>query len=295
MNLKRYRSNLFASVRVFTGVAQKAKIEIFKNKSITPLYFHNPNKRLFEFCVKWLLENNYTIISSDHLTQIMKEKKDYTPGMVWISFDDGWKENLNNVIPLVKKYKIPVTLFISTHAVENEGIFWWSYVCKERSEQNSSLPEQVLKQPINIWKLSREKREQIFSYLRKKYQSSICREVITIKDIKELSKLPEITLGSHTVHHPLLETFSTEKLEKEIVESKEKLEQWSNRKIKYFSFPHGSVHPDVNQYLKKYHYNLAFIGGKEMITPKSLIYRMPRIPIGNNCNHYKAICQMVNI
>jgi len=42
-----------------------------------------------------------------------------------ITFDDGYIDNFTNAKPLLEKYKIPATFFITTGQIESEKEFWW--------------------------------------------------------------------------------------------------------------------------------------------------------------------------
>ena len=48
---------------------------------------------------------------------------------MWLSFDDGWKE-LAEVLPLVRRLHLPVTLFIPSGVVGGDGRFPWLSQCR---------------------------------------------------------------------------------------------------------------------------------------------------------------------
>ena len=69
-------------------------------------------------------KNGYFFISIDQLIQYVQNQQEFPKGAVWLSIDDGWKDNIHNIIPVISEYKIPTTFFIATDPVENQGIFW---------------------------------------------------------------------------------------------------------------------------------------------------------------------------
>jgi peptidoglycan/xylan/chitin deacetylase (PgdA/CDA1 family) len=91
---------------------------------ITSIYFHNPGRRLFTKVISWLESNGYTFISADQLIDILNMRAVCPKGAVWISLDDGWKGNLDHVIPVAEEHNVPITIFVYTAGVE-EGSFWW--------------------------------------------------------------------------------------------------------------------------------------------------------------------------
>lgn len=74
----------------------------------------------FEAQLKWLKENNYTIIPLRTLVNYLSGKGEAPPAKsVVITADDGHKSVYTDMYPLVKKYNIPVTLFIYPSAISN--------------------------------------------------------------------------------------------------------------------------------------------------------------------------------
>jgi peptidoglycan/xylan/chitin deacetylase (PgdA/CDA1 family) len=74
----------------------------------------------FESHVKYLLETNYTIIPLRHLVDYhLGRRKSLPIRSVAITVDDGHKSVYTDLSPLVKKYQIPVTLFLYPSAISN--------------------------------------------------------------------------------------------------------------------------------------------------------------------------------
>ena len=44
---------------------------------------------------------------------------------VVVTFDDGYADNLTAAKPLLERYQVPGTVFVTTGAVESAGAFWW--------------------------------------------------------------------------------------------------------------------------------------------------------------------------
>lgn len=117
--------------------------------SVPILVYHNfdPSKtgsmtlstKKFEAQIKWLKENGYTIIPLKEFVSYVQGKiSSLPPKSVVITDDDGRKSVYTYMLPIVKKYHIPVTLFIypqiishasyaltwdQLKALENTGLF----------------------------------------------------------------------------------------------------------------------------------------------------------------------------
>lgn len=79
------------------------------------IYYHSVNNtnhkshkiENFESQLKWLINNNYTFVRSDQLHQVKNNKK-----IICLTFDDGYLDNFEIVLPLLLKYNIKATFFI---------------------------------------------------------------------------------------------------------------------------------------------------------------------------------------
>jgi peptidoglycan/xylan/chitin deacetylase (PgdA/CDA1 family) len=276
---------------LFSGKVNIAKEEIFSKNYITSLFFHNPSQQLFKRCIQWLKKNGYFFISIDQLIQYVQNQQEFPKGAVWLSIDDGWKDNIHNIIPVINEYKIPITFFIATDPVENQGIFWWTFFEKRKDK----LPNYFKSDSLNLKNIKEKDRKKIIQDLKKRCKKRILREAMEIEEVKSLAQNPLVTIGSHTVHHALTANCTDNELEFEIKESKEKLQEWTNKEVKYFSYPNGRFDGRERKILKESGYKLAATDKKRFITKNDDLYLIPRIGIKDKISYYEAICKIVGI
>jgi len=85
-----------------------------------------------------------------------------------------------------------------------------------------------------------------------------CNEIVITAD--QLSSLSTdlVMIGSHCLTHPNLSVLSQQKIEKELVESKQKLEKMLHRELELLAFPYGAYNKNVLQLSKKAGYRRCF-------------------------------------
>lgn len=72
----------------------------------------------FESQVKWLKDNGFTIIPLKEAVEYLQGARESLPSKpIVITVDDGWESAYMYLFPSVKKYNIPVTLFIYPQAI----------------------------------------------------------------------------------------------------------------------------------------------------------------------------------
>jgi peptidoglycan/xylan/chitin deacetylase (PgdA/CDA1 family) len=75
---------------------------------------------VFESHIKYLRENGYSVIPLRQLINYYRSKGSQPPvRSVVITADDGHKTVYTDMFPLIKKYRLPVTLFIYPSAISN--------------------------------------------------------------------------------------------------------------------------------------------------------------------------------
>jgi peptidoglycan/xylan/chitin deacetylase (PgdA/CDA1 family) len=73
----------------------------------------NLTPKKFEAQLEWIKDNGFTVIPLKEAVEYLQGKRTSLPAKsVVITADDGWKSVYTYMLPLVRKYNIPVTLFI---------------------------------------------------------------------------------------------------------------------------------------------------------------------------------------
>jgi peptidoglycan/xylan/chitin deacetylase (PgdA/CDA1 family) len=270
------------------GYVKRAKHESFREGVITSIYFHNPGKKLFKEIVVWLRKNGYTFISSDQLIDILHKRIPCPRGAVWLSLDDGWKGNIDNVIPTAVEYNIPITTFVYTGAVE-DGTFWW----EEVKESAHRLPAGI-GDAGDIRKLSEDKRRQVLALI-SETESAFRRKAMTVEDVRRISAIPQVTIGSHTVSHPILSNCTAEQVDYELQESKRKLEEWTAKPIRLFAYPNGAFNGKERQFLQKYGYELAVTTEPRFARLGGDPYLHPRTDVMDDGSLAENVCHLLGV
>ncbi len=122
---------LLSLVRVSSGLGDlKERRESCAKPAIAILVYHrfgavasdsmSVTTDQFESHVRYLMEANYTIVPLRHLVEYHLGKRQLFPGrFVAITVDDGHKSVYTNLFPLVRRYQLPVTLFLYPSAISN--------------------------------------------------------------------------------------------------------------------------------------------------------------------------------
>jgi peptidoglycan/xylan/chitin deacetylase (PgdA/CDA1 family) len=292
--LKRKIRNIAAAAAgiglILFGFVKRAKEQIRKNGYIAGIYFHNPGKALFEKCVRWLLDNGFTVIDTKELAEILSKKKQPPPMAVWLSLDDGWKENMRKVVPYAAENKIPLTFFIPTEVIENSGVYWWSIAEKYQK----LLPLPYCGDINKLWQIPESERGKIISGLRVKIEDELPREAMTIDDIKKIAEYEYFTIGSHTVNHVITPNCTDDELDYELSESKKKLEEWTGKDVDFFCYPNGDYSERDEKILQKNGYKFAAAAENKFITGDTKPYCITRFSVGDGY-FYEELCHMLGV
>ncbi len=86
----------------------------------------------FDSQMKFISEN-FNLISLDELSECNFKCSKFS---VVVTFDDGYLDNYEIAYPIIKKYKIPTTIFlVSKNFISNPWAWWielWNYLKKEK-------------------------------------------------------------------------------------------------------------------------------------------------------------------
>jgi peptidoglycan/xylan/chitin deacetylase (PgdA/CDA1 family) len=184
---------------------------------------------------------------------------------VAITFDDGYADNVLEALPVLEEVGVPATFFVSSGHIGTGAEFWWHRlegVLLQEGEFHSRFTlndvrygrawgtetvqqRKVLYTALNalMQRVSADRREDWLSQLEEwtdpgNKGKSIHRSM-TREELKRLAASPWVAIGAHTVTHPALAALTEEQQRKEILISKQELENIIGKKITTFSYPFG--------------------------------------------------------
>lgn len=271
------------------------------------------NEVNFEAQLKFLKSNYCITRCEDDWSNIDKRT-------VALTFDDGYVDFYSKAYPLLKKYNIPATVFVTTGNIESDSEFWWDELSRIIIDYN--LPEYLMVCGKKFVVADYETRLDLLFEIRNTVilLNYIKRdeEIINIKrqvgadyqyrpqyrtmnryELKQLAEDPLITIGAHTVSHILCDCESEDIQFKEIFDSKRKIEEIIDKDVDLFAYPNGNIGENTRDILKKAGFKRAFtcvhacIGRYEK-------YDIPRCPVfdwpqNQTENRFKGIWQTSKI
>lgn len=237
-----------------------------------------PTRSQFAAHLKALIKL-YRVISVEDAVDEITRYGQLVEDSVAITFDDGYASVYTIVFPLLKEYNVPATVFLLTDWIDNKLTLWWEELASMFEVADIKTVDvgelcRLLKlnpihrsvRPFDSEHMKSEFSDMVATALRDKADSERQELMDRLKTVLIKSKdwLPAkivpitwtqiremteagIRFGSHTCSHINLRHADEHLIEKELLESKQKIEHNINREVKGFAYPYGQ---DLAAYVK---------------------------------------------
>ena len=191
----------------------------------------------------------YSVVRLNQLQDKLNTQSKFLGGLtVAITFDDGYADNLAQAAPLLERFEVPCTFFITSGYVGSDREFWWDELERmvwsyDTTPQKRSQLYRSLYDELRF--LSHEsRRERLDSWGVDSGAAGPARSshrVLTTEELRHLAANPLFEIGAHTVTHPVLADQPAETQRAEVRNSKQHLEQLLDRPVASFSYPYGGL------------------------------------------------------
>lgn len=203
-----------------------------------------------------------------------------------ITFDDGYGDNFKYMFPLIKKYEVPVTIFITTAFIESN----LRMLCDKvfACSQKDTWPETEKFTDV-AQRLRFLKHHEIDATLASIYglDDSVMTDQfmaenapLNWEEVKEMKDSGLVRFEPHGHQHINLSVLSDEEVKEEIQLSIDLIKKKLNYKSKVFAYPFGSVH-DINhktpEIIKSFGLEAAFLASGRSNTRFSDPFRLDRL------------------
>ena len=185
----------------FIKIVSKKNLNIHKGNIIFPFYHHVFDDEMENFNEQLKhMKNNGDFISYDQALNLIESGINENEKYFCMSFDDGFKNMIENITDKLLTYNIPATFFIPTSFIGNK----------------------------------REDAGKIFFN-----NQNISIEFLDWEDCKKISAQKLFSIGSHSVNHSLISKLSEEDCENEMKNSKKEIETKLSVPCNHFAPPVG--------------------------------------------------------
>ena len=262
-----------------------------------------------------LLKGNYNVISPDDVLAWREGRVELPPRAVLLTCDDGLLNNLTDMLPVLQQEDLRCLFFVTGASAGDQRTTLWyeelfSVFLSAPAGEFEIVSEGVAirvqlglraQRRANWWdvvkRLSGVGAEARCSFVRAAgsefgvelpqsiggEDDSACRRfgLLTLSELRALAAAG-MTIGAHTMSHPLLSQLPLELARDEIIDCRTKLEAALETRVWAFAYPFGdaaSVTPQVLALPQEAGYDAAFLNYGGGLGASLLPFGLPRIHV----------------
>lgn len=201
------------------------------------------------------------IISPSDLPRVLAAKRGR---YAMITFDDGYRDNYEAAFPVLKREGVPATFFVASSFIDSPALPWWdeiAWMVRTSKREGLDLPpwfdesmpfDEPLREGV-VRKLLREYKvmptQATATYLDAiavaagtgRYRAGTSDGLWMTWDMLREMKAAGMTIGGHTVTHPVLARMAPADQRHEILECGRRLASELGEPMRYFSYPVGNL------------------------------------------------------
>jgi len=206
------------------------------------------------------LVRRYTPITFARLLESIDGTAHLPRDAVIVTFDDGFEDNYVNAFPILKKYKVPATIFLATDYVGQPKTFWFDRVVYNlhrarvldlSDHGGPRIPDFANDREANtrtvlrfLKRIPNRERLAILDRIETEFgdvypeQGFAASRPMTWDQVREMSRAG-IEFGSHTQSHPVLSRLDQAQLEHELAASRHIIEEHTGKPCTILAYPVG--------------------------------------------------------
>ncbi len=224
-----------------------------------------------------------------------------------ITFDDGYRDNLTDLVPVLEAADAPATVFVATGFIDRTARLWWDDLetaiaaDPELAFDGPTGPERFsvatpAEKSAVAWTLVRrilaapaEHATALMAAIERAYGidpvATVDAAMLTADELATLSRHPLITIGAHTVDHHPLTGLDAAAAAATIAGGRQRLTEVTGLPVRVFAYPFGSAvtfsQRDVDL-VAAAGFELAVTSLPGPVRRQSDLLAIPRIPVSDD-------------
>ena len=241
-----------------------------------------------------LLAARFRVLSLVEIVQAVRRGDRLEAGTIGITFDDGYADNYHVAWPVLRRHRLPATVFLTTgHVGGGRGLFWWDEVSRWRSAGVRRIEVEGLGMRSVATMGARDRLLEDLKTLpvdeaHRRVRDASARaasggapdpgkEFLSWDQVREMQS-EGISFGSHTVSHCLLPVETAGRRRAELHDSRAVIERETGRPCELFCYPNGAATGPIAREVQAAGFlGAVATGAREVIQDAGLDrYRLPR-------------------
>jgi peptidoglycan/xylan/chitin deacetylase (PgdA/CDA1 family) len=223
-----------------------------------------------------ILAPYYHFVSLSDAAEMLAGNRPLIPNSLALTFDDGYRNNIIYALPILRQFKAPATIFLSTGNVTEQKPFWFDrldYAVQSINNTTScdGIPElteidfstgetlsssfitflrkEKLRHPTSlamrtaITNLTKRIEQHSGHGLAEIFADDSYSGILTWNEVRQAAS--EVHFGSHSVNHFQLDLLPPEAAKQELIASREMIEFHTGLPCTHLAYPNGSFNDNV--------------------------------------------------
>jgi peptidoglycan/xylan/chitin deacetylase (PgdA/CDA1 family) len=200
------------------------------------------------------------VVTIDELHQRLT-MRNFARRLACFTFDDGYRDNREFALPVMREFNAPFTLFVASDFAEGSGILWWIALelviaradaievgiggTATQFDTTTAANKQAAFDRLHDWLRALpefELKREIDALCARHGvdQAALCADLcMSWSELKEFAADPLVTLGAHSITHCNLAKQGEDNANFEMRESRARIEQAVQKDVVHLAYPYG--------------------------------------------------------
>lgn len=223
---------------------------------------------------------------------------------VAFTFDDGYADNFTRAYPILRRHQVPFALFLTTGYLDRALPMWWVVfhaLLREREHlvlPDCTLPARTPCEKLAAFAAARElvigtppdRLPRLFDRIFETNAQANFRDLafaaaLTWDDVRSMAASGLVTIGCHTVNHPILADTDAQTCAAEVARSRDRIAAEIGERPRYFAYPYGGesdIGADAPGIVAAAGFDAAFTTRNAILRSgtEQTAYAIPRVIVG---------------
>jgi peptidoglycan/xylan/chitin deacetylase (PgdA/CDA1 family) len=192
----------------------------------------------FDAQARWLARN-VEVIGGDEIDDALRRRG----RQVLLTFDDGYRDNVELALPILRAHGLTATFFLTSGFLDGSVGAWWDEIAWI-GRRAGAAPATTHHRILGFKGLSVAERDTYLDRLAdetgagRRPAAEAARDWMTWEQARDLRDAG-MTIGAHTITHPLFDGLPAERQRAEIGGSVRRIEERIGSRVRLFAYPDG--------------------------------------------------------